>query len=297
MGSVIAYDYNQVLHALGNIYVSLYLFDLKSNTLEAIKSNSFIDKWAAEAEGAQEKTNNVMRNITFPEHLEAIMEFVDLSTLDARLEDEDNVSMVFKGKVNGWCRARFVVLSRAEDGTVGQVIYAVESINREKERENRLLYVSQTDLMTGILNRGTGEAKIAALLSEGEEGLFGLFDIDQFKQVNDTYGHAMGDKVLIAVADCMKKVFRSSDVIMRLGGDEFAFFAPGATASETAMAIAERLFHEIERISIDALRENVVVSLGLTFCAEGDTFDAVYKRADDAVYASKHNKGCSLKLG
>ena len=293
----VKYDYDQVLHALSKIYVSLYLFDLKTDTLAAIKSNQYIDKWAAEKEGAQAKTNNVMAKISFPEYVSDMLAFVDFSTLDERIGDEGSTSIVFRGRVNGWCRARFIVLDRDDDGKLSRVIYAVENINKEKEREDHLLYVSQTDLMTGLLNRGSGEAKTTALIEKNENGMFGLFDIDNFKQVNDVYGHQIGDQVLIAVANCMKRVFRDGDVFMRLGGDEFAFFLPGVMSEEVASRISARLFGEISLIHIDPMSEGVTVSLGVSSCREGDTFDSMYSRADRGVYLSKHNKGCSMTIG
>ena len=296
MNSMIEYDYDKVLRALGETYISLYLFNLDKNTLMPIKSNSYIDKWAAEREGAQEKTNHVMENITFPEHVSVMLNFVNLSTLNERLAGKNAVTQVFQGKIHGWCLARFIALDRHEDGSLHQVIYAVENINRLKERENHLLHLAEMDQMTGILNHISGEVKIRALLEEEEAGVFGLFDIDHFKLVNDRYGHQVGDQVLIAVADCMKKVFRQNDILLRLGGDEFAFYAVGVRDKDVSVRISERLFGRIADILIEPMTEKVMVSMGLAMYQKGDTFEDLYNRADKGVYDSKHNKGSSLTI-
>ena len=131
------------------------------------------------------------------------------------------------------------------------VLYAVECIDEEKKKENHLLYLAQTDLMTGIFNRGHGEKMISGLLSEQKAGLFCLFDVDKFKNVNDKYGHMVGDKVLVAIAEALQKVKRNQDIIMRLGGDEFAAYFVDIISEEDASQIINCFFHEISKIHVD----------------------------------------------
>lgn len=114
------------------------------------------------------------------------------------------------------------------------VLFCIECIEEEKKRENRLIYLSQTDLMTGLYNRGSGEKIISDLLKEKTGGLLCLLDCDKFKVINDTYGHATGDKVIIAIAENLRKSCRENDVILRLGGDEFAIFMPGMLKKASA---------------------------------------------------------------
>ena len=84
------------------------------------------------------------------------------------------------------------------------MLFCIECIEEEKKRENRLIYLAQTDLMTGLYNRGSGERQISHLLQEKTGGLLCLIDCDKFKTINDTYGHSTGDKVIIAVAETMQ---------------------------------------------------------------------------------------------
>ena len=119
-------DNFRVLSALSEMYVSLYYYDLNNNTLEAVKSNRFIDTWSAEYEGAKEKTIAVMRNITEQSDLEKMIAFVDTDTLNERMGEKSVISETFHGKINGLCRGSFIVVDRNPDMTLHHVLYAVE---------------------------------------------------------------------------------------------------------------------------------------------------------------------------
>ena len=289
-------QFERALLALSEIYISIYEFDLCNNQLQPIKSNKFIDALADLCEGAQEKLNNVMKNITVADHVDMMMEFSDLSTLSERLKDKKDISVVFMGKVNGWCRARFVVLDYDAAGALSHVLYTVECINEEKIRENHLLYLAQTDLLTGIYNRGHGENRITELINQKKYGMFIILDVDKFKGVNDKYGHQVGDQVLIEVAAAMARVAGEKDIVMRLGGDEFAGYFPGVTEEKDGEKIIMKLFEEFDSIKVEPMTETVAVSLGARFVVEGEDFDTVYKQADKGVYVSKNSKGSSYDV-
>ena len=126
-----------------------------------------------------------------------------------------------------------------------------------------------------------------------------LLDVDDFKNINDTYGHAVGDKVIIAIADTLRKSCRDDDVVLRLGGDEFAVFIPGMLDKERAEAFFDRLFSNIEHIDIAEMNgKNILLSLGACFYDGMDciTFDQLYRRADIAMYDSKKKQGYSATI-
>ena len=285
--------YYDVLAAVADTYISLHLFDLEKGSYEAIKSSERIDSWAAGRTLFHEALRNVMEHVSVPEDLEYILEFTDLNSLAERLQGQKSVSAVFRGQAIGWCRARFIVVDRREDGSPCRILFAVENINEEKKREDRLKHMAQMDMLTGISNRGYGEFCVRQALEQEENGLFCLFDIDRFKQVNDFYGHDIGDQVLAAVGDAMKKVLRRGDIFFRLGGDEFAFYAVGADDPSKADRVISRLFEQLEKVHVAPMREHISVSLGAAFREEGSTFESLYKKADDGVYMSKRNKGKS----
>ena len=155
----------------------------------------------------------------------------------------------------------------------------------------RFRLLSETDALTGIRNRGSGEAEIKRLIVLKKYGMFCLFDADKFKAVNDTFGHEAGDSVIKALANAMNNALREYDIFMRLGGDEFAFYAVGIQDEDDGRAVIERLFDFISQISIPELKgQEVHVSLGASFFTPKSlerTFDDLYKRADKNLYNSK----------
>ena len=148
--------------------------------------------------------------------------------------------------------------------------------------------------MTGIRNRGSGENLVRKAMAEGMCGMFCLMDTDKFKHINDTYGHATGDKVLIALAQSLTKTFRETDIVFRLGGDEFAAFSKGVITEEIGKKIMGRLFNNIAAIEIpELLGQNIAVSIGAAFypANQEDTFESLYERADNGTYQSKKVTG------
>jgi diguanylate cyclase (GGDEF)-like protein len=110
-----------------------------------------------------------------------------------------------------------------------------------------------------------------------------LFDVDHFKRINDTHGHAAGDQVLVDIVQRTTTVIRSIDIVARLGGEEFAVLLPD-TGADTALVVAERLRHELDR-ALDAA--GYTVSIGAATLHPDETIDAMLKRADAALYAAK----------
>lgn len=281
------------LIGLSEVYISLHIFDLEEDVYYPIKTNKFIEMWAEGFDSSREQLRNVMTMITAEEHLNLILEFTDLTTLEERMKDQKVISAVFNGKVNGWCRARFIRVTDSNSDKLRYVLYAVECIDEEKKKENHLLYLSQTDLMTGIFNRGYGEKMISDLLDRHQQGLFCLFDVDKFKNINDKYGHNIGDKVLIEISKALQKIKRENDIVMRLGGDEFAAYFVDIDSQSAASEIISMFFSEIARINVEPVSEKISVSLGAVLYKNGFSFDSIYKLADKGVYDSKTNKGNS----
>ena len=285
----------QILKALADIYVSVNVFNIKENTGTLFKTNKWIVEWISEYPNDLQKQNdNVVSKITEPDDLDKMLAFVNLSTLDERMNGKHSISEIFKGKMNGWCRARFTVVDYDENGKILNVIYSVESINEEKLREHELMYLSQTDLMTNICNRGFGERSVSDYLNQDIQGVFCVLDVDNFKHVNDKYGHDIGDKVLKAIAEILKNNKRQNDIVMRLGGDEFAAYFVGIDSIEKTESIFNRIFEDISKINFSPLEEPISISVGAYIRKNENNFDQIYKEADNCVYASKKISGNAL---
>ncbi|MBQ6967606.1 MAG: GGDEF domain-containing protein, partial [Lachnospiraceae bacterium] len=109
-------------------------------------------------------------------------------------------------------------------------------------------------------------------------------------------GHAAGDKVLISIAECMRRAFRNNDVMMRLGGDEFAAFAPMVYTREGGEIIIDRFLKQVSKIRIEEMGDvPIEISIGVSFYRPEDqfTFEELYKQADSCAYESKKTPGSS----
>lgn len=148
-----------------------------------------------------------------------------------------------------------------------------------------------TDELTHVYNRKFYNEKVLELLSlyKRYETVFSMiiFDIDNFKHINDTYGHQMGDKVLIEMSTLVQSLIRDTDYLFRVGGEEFIVLLC-ETSLEPSKQVAEKI-----RKSVSGLKtlepEVITISLGLTEVMVDDTEDNLFKRADDLLYHSKKN--------
>jgi len=176
------------------------------------------------------------------------------------------------------------------------LITSYTDITKNKEMEKKLQIISETDALTGINNRGSGEQKTILALARGESGMFCLIDVNNFKSINDNYGHQTGDKALIAIARALSSSFRDEDVVMRLGGDEFAVFAKSVNEKKIGEDCIGRFFDNVEAIDIEELQgRKITVSLGAVFSESLDdkSFSSIYNKADSVMYLCKDHKEVS----
>jgi diguanylate cyclase (GGDEF)-like protein len=161
---------------------------------------------------------------------------------------------------------------------------------RHFERVRQLAYV---DGMTGIFNRRYFELRIAEEIARGRRhGLtFSVImaDIDHFKQLNDDFGHLLGDEVLRQVSSVIAQQLRQSDVLTRYGGEEFAIITP-EIGLESALAVSDRLRRVVESWQFPGLARPVTISAGVAeFPTQGGTRDELVQAADEALYAAKQS--------
>ena len=284
------------LKSASSIYICMYKVDLDDDHFVEISCKSpLISSLVGGRRSDARKLMAEIINIRIDErNKKDMLEFSDLETLKDRLIKTDTIALEFMNAEMVWKRARFTVAERNTDGGIKSVLFMVEDIDEEKKSRDRLLYLSETDSLTGINNRGSGESKVKSHILNGDGGMFMLLDVDKFKNINDTYGHDIGDKVLIAIAGCLKKTFRSNDVVMRLGGDEFAAFAPSVFSRSGGELMIRRFLNQIEEIRIEEMKgKGIKISMGVAFYRPDDsfTFEELYKRADRCTYESKINPG------
>ncbi|MCL2689683.1 MAG: sensor domain-containing diguanylate cyclase [Chitinispirillia bacterium] len=154
---------------------------------------------------------------------------------------------------------------------------------------------AQTDSLTGLYNHRRffemAEAEIQRSTKQQQSLCAMMFDIDFFKQVNDTFGHSTGDQVLTSIAALCRQIFRESDIVGRYGGEEFAVLLP-ETDIETAKEAAERIRRGVEemRFATDKGAFSISISAGIaSLSASNPTLGELLHRADEALYEAKHN--------
>lgn len=185
-----------------------------------------------------------------------------------------------------WFRIQIKYIGEKGDSALGRIYDISKEIETKKDLEKK----ASTDAMTGLLNRAAMERYITGYLQESDDvGVLILLDIDNFKTVNDTLGHSVGDRVICEFADILKKCFRSNDVKARQGGDEFLVFLPGDI-------LEAHLEKKLQKV-IDIFRKevfvkyptcNLSVSIGAAYSSKeiGD-YDKLFRMADNAMYVVK----------
>lgn len=170
----------------------------------------------------------------------------------------------------------------------------IQDITNRKKAERELRDLASKDPLTKLYNRHFFNERSNAALKLCERIkkplVVIMFDLDRFKVVNDTYGHATGDKVLQKIAKHVKQQLRAEDVLGRIGGEEFAITLPDTSLAK-GNKVAEKLRASIEQLSFESLEKSEIFSLtcsfGVTERLNSETLDELLALADDALYAAK----------
>ncbi|HEX8603832.1 MAG TPA: diguanylate cyclase [Pseudoduganella sp.] len=179
---------------------------------------------------------------------------------------------------------------RDEIGALSRAIHALTEERARAEAESALL--ARTDSLTGLCNRRMLESELdmALLRQRRNHDDIGVafLDIDHFKRINDSHGHATGDAVLVEFARRLKEAVRTTDIVARYAGDEFVVVFEGLSAAAELPALAEKIVAAV-RLPFDAVDPGlqVTTSIGLTLSSAGSTRESLLKCADEALYAAK----------
>ena len=212
-----------------------------------------------------------------------------LNKLKNSTPDKSDISGKYMLDIKGektWCK----IIAKAMwsdteppeyEGAIGKII----DINDETEEMKLLEEKANLDFRTGLLNHEAAKSKITSLLASAKNKQYALvfFDLDNFKQANDVYGHLFGDEVLEHIAATIKKNIRSTDVAARIGGDEFIVFMGYRGTVEPQI---KRIF---ESLTVDFKGFPIKVSMGVA-CMDGvQDYDTLFEMADKAAYSVKRS--------
>ena len=205
-----------------------------------------------------------------------------------------------------WLDLRIVPL-RDGKGVITHFAAVERDVTEDKRRLDALEVVADRDPLTGVANRRAftriAKTQMAAAEMRERSGssvkgfCLAFIDVDRFKYINDTFGHATGDAVLLGLADRLTENVRRSDLVGRMGGDEFAVWMPALSLDE-ARGFAGRLYRAVaeDRFEGPTGPVSITVSIGVAALISGDDFEGLMARADEEMYSSKQGGHASLKL-
>ena len=187
-----------------------------------------------------------------------------------------------------------IAMVRDEEGEPLEFIALFSDISKRKQKEDEIRYRANYDPLTDIPNRSLFNERLeqALLLSKRNKNCMALLylDLDGFKQVNDTYGHLLGDQVLKHVAAKLQTCVRESDSVGRLGGDEFVICLPNIEGSANVVSVAAKVIQSLSpALDLDGKRVHIGASIGIAvYPVDGESTQTLYEHADIAMYRAKH---------
>ena len=194
-----------------------------------------------------------------------------------------------------YCEVSLKRLINSDNVQVGW-IYQIYDVTNRKLEEEKIKKSATLDALTGLINRTYFEKVFSGSLEaskiSGTSLAVAYLDLDNFKLVNDTYGHDAGDALLRTVADRLKAVLKGSGIVSRYGGDEFAILFPSVDNLKTLDIISSAISSEFEQhIEYNGTQIPTSISIGFSvFPDDGDSLEALIKRADEIMYENKRSK-------
>ena len=178
-----------------------------------------------------------------------------------------------------------------ENGNVTGIVALINDVTEKQLLKQELEKRSTTDFLTNVMNRRACQENIQRQLSINNKGTLLMIDIDNFKNINDTYGHGIGDEVLVKLAGIIRNNIGEYDIVGRMGGDEFIAFLCNNTDKQFASDTAQKIIKEInEGFKNEDYGKDVSASIGIAICSnEQLSFENMYSAADKALYQVKNN--------
>ena len=180
-----------------------------------------------------------------------------------------------------------------EEKKVVRVVTVIRDITNRKKAEETIRWLAYHDALTGLPNRMLFNNRLALELNRAQRNqqkfAVMLLDLDRFKDVNDTLGHTMGDRLLQHVGKRLENILRKSDTISRMGGDEFIILLPEITGVKDAEKIAEKIIEAIRKpFQVEGHKICITTSIGFSIYPDnGENADTLIRNADIAMYHAK----------
>jgi diguanylate cyclase (GGDEF)-like protein/PAS domain S-box-containing protein len=222
-----------------------------------------------------------LRAIVHPDDRAMIGDEADLGRVEVRMRRRDGTHL--------WVSANSSIVHDAEGQPDFQLIH-VHDVSDRRARELKLAHRAAHDPLTGLPNRSELRTRLYAMLGSSVPVVVLFCDLDDFKQVNDTYGHDAGDAVLVEIGRRLRMHVRENDTVARLGGDEFVIVLRDLDTTD-AHDLTERLAEAVSRpVNYEGHVITVSASIGLGASAPASTVDQLLREADKAMYRAKGDR-------
>lgn len=250
----------------------------------------FSDKGCQRESFSQIVECGILQN-TLPENREEYRSYLDIENMKKQYQEGNYTRKYCFQSMQDytlcWMELTVHVFQEGDTGNMYALLY-LKNIDSAKKRELEQEMAAMRDPLTNVFNRRSFEQEVNSFML-GEKDAFGamlLVDMDDFKKINDTYGHLKGDEVLQKLTDVLMSTFRRKDVIGRLGGDEFVVFVKGVKKREVLDRRMEQFYEALQMLE-DC---SITCSAGIAIAEQkGFSYQETLRQADEALYHSKQN--------
>ena len=300
-----SYEKDFYKNIIDNLYDGVYFVDRDRMITYWNKGAERITGYSSEQAIGRRCRDNLLNHVT----ANGVQLCANHCPLAAVMEDgQPREAEVYLHHANGH-RVPVLVRATALRDEDGRIIGAVETFSNNnhmidaRRRLSEMHRIARTDFLTRIGNRQHLEGRLRAVIAEYEssQSMAGLLfmDVDHFKQINDTYGHEIGDMALCMVANTFHHALRATDTIGRWGGEEFVAILYDIFDEQTLLSTAEKVRSLVEtsRLDIGSRSLAVTASIGATRLHSNDTPDSLIRRADGLMYRSKQAGGNRVTVG
>ncbi len=284
---------------LGNIFSRVYDMALEINVntceVEVLKGNDFYGISSSTKMNLETLKNKVDRYI-YEDDIQVFLRNFNVSYVTNEIHSGRN-QIYFEGRVltsdedYRWVSVLLTKESSSKED--GFLLCLIQSINERKQNEDKLRLEAEKDPLTQLYNKMTTKSLIEECLEKDSSSQHALIiiDIDNFKTINDTRGHAVGDQILLAFAAELNKNFRETDILGRAGGDEFVVLIKNVQSIAMVCDKLQHLTSSFKKYGIDhGFPGRLSTSIGVAiFNKDGRTYEELFKKADAALYEAKRN--------
>lgn len=282
--------------------VAFYIVNFSTDRFEKCQCDPDLCAYVDEGDFYGEFLQTMGPNYLLPADAGVFMQlFAKENILQTMEQGDTEISMDYQLRRHSggliWVQTVMRLIVDCSTGDRKGIVY-VREIDQRKRAELELAAKAATDGLTGLYNKTTMTTRVTEQLGAGKPGqrcCLAVLDIDNFKDINDNYGHPVGDWALVAVAHALRSCFAAPALLARVGGDEFSIFVPNC--GDTVLQQFDLFMKHVSSIQLsEAPAHTISCSIGAVVAGCDSLFELLYRSADEALYTAKRNGKNRLEL-